>query len=36
MLMHACHNISKDDFEAGATYVSLMRNNVEALKVGLS
>lgn len=35
MLMHACHNISKDDFEAGATYMSLMKNNVEALKAGL-
>lgn len=31
MLFHACHNISKDDFEAGVTYVDLMEQNVKNL-----
>ena len=34
-LMHACHNISKEDFEAGESYLSLMRRNAEALKEAL-
>jgi len=34
-LLHACHNISRDDFNNGATYLSLMQNNVEALKEAL-
>ena len=29
---HTCHNVSRADLEAGATYVSLMRDNLEALK----
>ena len=29
---HACHNVSKADLEAGATYLSLMRANLEALR----
>lgn len=36
MLLHACHNISKDDFAAGATYLSLMSQNVENLKTALN
>lgn len=28
---HACHNITADDFEAGETYVSLMRRNYDAI-----
>jgi zinc transport system substrate-binding protein len=35
LLLHACHNISKADFEAGATYVSLMEGNAQALKEAL-
>jgi len=31
-LFHACHNVSKEDMEAGATYLSLMRQNLETLK----
>ena len=29
---HPCHNVSKADLEAGATYLSLMRGNLEALR----
>ena len=29
---HTCHNVSKADLEAGATYLSLMRGNLEALR----
>lgn len=29
---HTCHNVSKADLEAGATYLSLMRENLEALR----
>ncbi len=32
LLFHSCHNVSKSDFEGGATYVSLMRQNIENLK----
>ncbi|GHV43090.1 high-affinity zinc uptake system binding-protein ZnuA [Spirochaetia bacterium] len=35
LLLHACHNISKKDFENGATYVDLMRQNVENLRRAL-
>ena len=36
LLFHSCHNVSKDEWEAGATYLSLMRQNAENLKEGLS
>lgn len=36
LLLHACHNISKADFERGATYLELMNSNVSALKEALS
>ena len=29
---HTCHNVSRADLEAGATYLSLMRGNLEALR----
>jgi zinc transport system substrate-binding protein len=35
LLLHACHNISKLDFESGKTYIDLMDGNVEALKEAL-
>jgi len=35
MLFHACHNISKKDFDAGLGYLDLMRVNVENLKEAL-
>lgn len=31
-LFYTCHNVSKDQLENGATYVSLMRENLEMLK----
>ena len=36
MLFHTCHNITKAEFESGATYLSLMQNNVAALKAALN
>lgn len=35
LLLHSAHNLSKEDFEAGKTYISLMRQNLENLKEGL-
>jgi zinc transport system substrate-binding protein len=35
LLLHACHNISKKDFENGLTYADLMRQNVENLRRAL-
>ena len=34
-LLHACHNISKDDFQTGLGYLDLMTRNVEALREAL-
>ena len=31
-LLHSCHNVSREDFENGVTYLDLMRQNVESLK----
>lgn len=36
MTYYSCHNISKDDFDSGATYLSLMEKNVETLKIALN
>ncbi|MDR2646557.1 MAG: metal ABC transporter substrate-binding protein [Oscillospiraceae bacterium] len=36
LLLHACHNISKDDFTAGVTYLDLMTGNVSALREALA
>lgn len=35
LLLHSLHNLSKADFDAGETYISLMRQNLENLKEGL-
>lgn len=35
LLFHSCHNVSKDDFAAGASYVSLMRENLNNLRKAL-
>jgi len=35
LLLHSCHNVTKDDFEAGATYLSLMTQNIENLREAL-
>src|SRR5699024_7553854 len=31
LLFHSCHNVSAEELDAGATYLSLMWNNVAAL-----
>lgn len=36
LLLHSAHNLSKEDFEAGRTYISLMRQDLENLKEGLN
>jgi zinc transport system substrate-binding protein len=35
VLLHACHNISKADFEKGVGYLDLMQQNVQNLKEAL-
>jgi zinc transport system substrate-binding protein len=34
--LHSCHNISRNDFNAGATYISIMQRNADVLKVALA
>lgn len=36
LLLHSCHNVSKEDLKKGVTYISLMKQNVENLKIGLA
>lgn len=36
LLLHSCHNVTKEDFEAGVTYLDLMRQNLENLKKALN
>lgn len=33
--LHSCHNVTKDEFDSGETYISLMRKNLENLKEAL-
>jgi zinc transport system substrate-binding protein len=35
LLLHSCHNVSKEEFESGITYIQLMYQNVQHLKEGL-
>ena len=35
LLLHSCHNVTNDDFEAGVTYLALMQQNVINLEKGL-
>lgn len=35
LLFHSCHNLTKDEFENGVTYLTLMEQNLENLKEGL-
>ena len=35
LLFHSCHNVSAEELDAGATYLSLMWHNVAALKEAL-
>lgn len=36
LLLHSCHNVSREEFKSGVTYVSLMKQNLEHLKEGLT
>ncbi|WP_310602492.1 metal ABC transporter substrate-binding protein [Anaerosporobacter sp.] len=36
LLLHSCHNVSTDDYKDGATYLSLMYQNLENLKEALN
>ncbi len=36
MTFYSCHNISKDDFESGETYLTLMERNLESLQTALN
>lgn len=36
LTFHSCQTVSRQEFDDGATYLSLMWNNVEALKEGLA
>jgi zinc transport system substrate-binding protein len=35
LLLHGAHNISKEDFDHGVTYISLMKSNLVNLRTGL-
>lgn len=35
LLLHSCHNVTRAELEGGATYVELMKGNVENLRKGL-
>lgn len=34
--LHSCQNVTKEEFDSGVTYVSLMKNNVESIRKGLN
>lgn len=36
LLLHSCHTVTKDEFERGETYLSLMKKNAQAIKEALS
>ncbi|MCI2062723.1 MAG: metal ABC transporter substrate-binding protein [Eubacteriaceae bacterium] len=36
MLLHSCHNVSKTEIKEGATYLSLMKQNLQNLKKALN
>ena len=36
LLLHSCHNVSKEEFEAGVTYLELMQKNVDNLRIALN
>lgn len=36
LLLHSCHNVSKEEFEAGVTYLELMQKNAENLRIALN
>lgn len=36
LILHSCHNVSKDEFEKGVTYISIMEQNIINLREGLN
>ncbi len=36
LLFHSCHNVTREELRAGASYLSLMRQNLENLRVALN
>lgn len=36
LMLHSCHNVSKEDLEKGISYVDLMNQNLENLKTALN
>ncbi|MDR0817844.1 MAG: metal ABC transporter substrate-binding protein [Clostridiales Family XIII bacterium] len=36
LLLHACHNISKDDFKSGVSYIDIMTQNIAAIREALN
>ena len=36
LLLHSCHNVTLEDFDAGVTYLDLMYQNLQNLKEGLN
>ncbi|MDN5298578.1 MAG: zinc transport system substrate-binding protein [Clostridiales bacterium] len=36
LLLHGAHNVTKEELDAGVTYISIMYDNLERLKVGLA
>lgn len=33
LLLHSCHNVTRDEWQNGETYISLMKNNLENLRI---
>lgn len=36
LLFHSCHNLTRDEINAGETYISLMNKNLDNLKIALN
>lgn len=36
MLLHSCHNVSKEDIKSGVSYLDLMNQNIEVLREALN
>ena len=35
-MFHSCHNLSKEDFESGKTYIDIMKDNISVLREALN
>lgn len=36
MTLYSCHNVTKEQMENGATYLSMMMENVDSLRAALN